>query len=170
MGTHSLLLLHPSVSGMKKMCHHQTITGLPKQFPNNINQASSTICYTKNITASPKGTTVDTTTLQPRENIQIELAFYNVTSVQVFTSMLTVVCAKTRMILVFPTAYKRTPVCISSFIPKTSNIEQHTCKHVRVDEGDDLENSIDVTKLIADYFIISLETTGGDASWINEYN
>ena len=92
MGTHSLLLLHPSVSGMKKMCHHQTITGLPKQFPNNINQASSTICYTKNITASPKGTTVDTTNLQTVKLIHMYLYLYTVNSIRGFTSMITLVC------------------------------------------------------------------------------
>ena len=39
-----------------------------------------------------------------------------------------------------------------------------------VDEDGVLENSTDVTNLLVDDFRISVETTGGDASWINENN
>ena len=43
------------------------------------------------MTTLPKGTTVDTTNLQPVELIQMNFALYNVTSIHGFTSMLTVV-------------------------------------------------------------------------------
>ena len=57
----------------------------------------------------PKITTVDTTNLKPGELIQIDFDFYNVTSVCGFTSMLTIVCAKTRLIWVFTTTSKQSP-------------------------------------------------------------
>ena len=39
---------------------------------------------------------------------------------------------------------------------------------MRVDEDGALENSTDVTNLLVDDFNISMETTGGDASWLNK--
>ena len=84
--------------------------------------------------------------------------------------MITVVCAKTRIIWVFPTASKRTPVRIIRFILTTLVNEQHPCKRVRVDEDSALEKSIDVKNLRIEEFKISMETTGGDASWINGKN
>ena len=52
----------------------------------------------------PKGTTVDTTNIQPVETINMDAAFYNVTSIQGFTSIITVVCTRNTMIWVFRTA------------------------------------------------------------------
>ena len=46
----------------------------------------------------PKGTTFDTTNLQPVEFIHVDFAFYNITSIRGFNSMLTVVCANTRIL------------------------------------------------------------------------
>ena len=58
-------LIHPSDSIVKSMCHHQTLTGLPKHFPKKLNQSPLTIFYTSKMKNFPKGTTVDTTNLQP---------------------------------------------------------------------------------------------------------
>ena len=41
-------LLHPSESVMKEMCHHQTLTGIPKHFPKNINEAPCTVHFREN--------------------------------------------------------------------------------------------------------------------------
>ena len=163
-------LLNPSDSVMKAMCHHQTLDGLPKNFPKQIHKAPCTICYTSKMTTINKGTTVNTINLQPGELMHMEFAFYNVTSIRGFTSMLTVVCAKTKMLWVSPTAPKRAPVRIIRFILKTLMNEQHPCKIIRVDEDISLENSTDVTNLLVDDFKICTETTGGDASWINVNN
>ena len=77
---------------------------------------------------------VDTSNIQPVELVYIDFAFYNVTSIHVFTSMFIVVCAKTRMLWVFSNTSKRAPVCIIHFILKTLMNEQHPFKLVRVDE------------------------------------
>ena len=41
---------------------------------------------------------------------------------------------------------------------------------MRVDEYDPLAKSTDVTNLLVDDFNISMENTGGDASWLNVKN
>ena len=117
-----------------------------------------------------KGTTVETINLQPGELIHMDFYFYNVTSIRVFTSMITAVYAKTRMLWVFTNASKIEPVRIVRFTLTTLNNEQHPCKHVRVDENGVLENSTDVTNSIIEESKISMETTGGDASRINGHN
>ena len=103
-------LIHTSGSVMKAMCCHQTLTGLPKHFPNKINQAPCTICYTEKMTTFPKGKTVDTTNLQSVELIHVYLVFYNMTSVLGFTSMLNILCENTIIIWLFTTASKVYPV------------------------------------------------------------
>ena len=119
---------------------------------------------------TPKGTTFDTTNLQPGELIHVYFTFYNVTYIRGFTSMLTIFCERTRMIWVLPTVSKLSPVCIIRFILTTLNNEQHSWKRVRIYEDGALENSTDVTNLFVYEFNISMETTGVDALWLNEKN
>ena len=95
----------------------------------------------------------------------MEFAFYNVNSIHGLTYMLNIFCAKTGMLWLFPTSYKLSLVRITQFILTTSNNEQHQCKSVRVYEDGALEKSTDVTNLLVDEFKISMENTGGDASW-----
>ena len=103
-----------------------------------------------------KGTTVDISNLQPGELIHMDFDFYNVTSIRGFTSMLIVVCAKTKMIWVFQTACKISYVRIIRFILTTLINKQHPCKYVTVDEDISLENSIDVINLLVDEFQIPM--------------
>ena len=100
----------------------------------------------------------------------MESDFYNVNSILGFTSMLTVLCLKTIMFWVFPTASKISPARTICFILTTLNSEQHPCKHVIFYKDGALEKSADVTNLLVDDFIIAMETTGFDASWINGNN
>ena len=130
------------------MFRHQKLDGLTRYCPKKIDKAPCTICYTEKMTTTPKGTTVDTSNFQPGENFHMEFAFYNVTSIHGFTSMLTGFCENTRMLWVFPAAYKISPVRITRFILTIPNNEQHPYKHVRVDEYVALANYIDVTNLI----------------------
>ena len=65
------------------------------------------------MTTLPKGTTVDTNNLQLGELIHVDFAFYYVTYIRMFTSMITVVFSNTILILVFTTAYKN-PLSVSS--------------------------------------------------------
>ena len=62
--------------------------------------------------------------------------------------MLTIVCAKTRILRVFPTTYKIFPLRIICLILKTFKNEKHTCRFVRVNEDGSLENSTDVSNLL----------------------
>ena len=83
------------------------------------------ICHIAKITKFPKGKTVDTTNLQPVEIIHINFAFYNVTSIRYFTSIITIVCANTITICILPTLSKKFPVYIICFIFTILNNKQH---------------------------------------------
>ena len=63
MGTHLSPPTYPSDSVMKSMGHHQILTGLPKHWPNKINQALCKNIHTEKVVTFPKGTTVDITKL-----------------------------------------------------------------------------------------------------------
>ena len=74
---------------------------------------------------------VDTSNLLLGELIHTIFAFYNVTSINGFTSMIKEICEKTRMIWVFPTASQRASVQIIRFIlttPKNEKSPMQTCK------------------------------------------
>ena len=88
-------------------------------------------------------------------------SFWNVTSIHGFTSVLTVVCVKTRMIWLSLNASKQSHVCINIFILTTSNNEQHLWKCVIVDEYGTFAKSKYVVNLLVYDFNISIETTGG---------
>ena len=100
------------------------------------------------MTTPLKGTTVDTSNLQTGELIPLEFAFYNVTSIRGFTSILNVYCINNRMLWVFPTASQKYPVYIILFILTIVKNEQHPHKRVRVDEYGSLENSTYIKKLL----------------------
>ena len=68
------------------------------------------------MTNPPKGTTVDTTNLQPGELLQMYFTLYNFTSIQCFTYIITVLYENIIMRWVFPNSYKRAPVRIICFI------------------------------------------------------
>ena len=74
------------------------------------------------------------------------------------------------MLWVFPTASKWSPFPIIRFILTTLKNEHHPYNFLRVDEYGALENSTDITNLLVDALKISMETTGGDASFINVNN
>ena len=116
------------------MSRHQNLYGLNKHCPKKIHKASCTICNIEKITTINKGTTVDSSNLQPGERFHMDFAFYNVTSVCCFTSMLTLVCEKTRMLWALPTSSKIFHVRIICFIMTTLMNKQHPYKRVRVDK------------------------------------
>ena len=115
-------LIHPSYSVIKSIYRHQNLTGLPKHCPKNLNQAPYTIVYAVKIKPSPKVTTVDTNKPQLGEFIHIFVALNNVTSIHRFTEMLNVVCSKTIIIWVLPTAFRQSSVHVIQFIIITLNI------------------------------------------------
>ena len=117
-----------------------------------------------------KVATVYTNNFQPGELIHMDYAFYNMTSIRGFTSMLTVVCANTIVLWLFPNSSKWAPFCIIHFILTTLKNEQHLCKQVIVEKYGTLAKSIDVTNLNVYYFSISMKTTCGDTSWLNVNN
>ena len=52
-------LLHPYDSFMTEMCHHQTLTVIPKHLPKKLNTAQCKIFYIDKMTTFPKGETVE---------------------------------------------------------------------------------------------------------------
>ena len=104
----------------------------------------------RKMTTFRKGTTVDTSNLQPGELVHVYFGFYNKIYIRGFTNMLTVVCEKTIMLWAFPTASKISPVRIIHSVLTILKNKQHPCKHVRVDQDGVMKKSTDVTNLLID--------------------
>ena len=97
-------------------------------------------------------------------------AFYNISSIRVFTSTLTLVCSKTKILWVFTNSSKGSSLRIIWFVLTTLKYGQHTFRRLIFNEEGALEKSIYVTNLFVNCFRIAMETTGCDASWINGNN
>ena len=93
------------------------------------------------------GTTVETTNLQLGDILDLDFTFYHVILVCGFTEILTVVCANTRILWIFPTASKLSPVRIICFVQKKLNNEKHPYKRMIVDEYDALGKTTEVTDI-----------------------
>ena len=65
--------------------------------------------------------------------------------------MITVLHVKTTTVWILPTASKQPPIRIILFMLTTLNDENHTCRHVRVNEDGALEKPADVTNLNSAY-------------------
>ena len=130
------------------MFRPKTLDVLSKHCPNKINKLPCKIFYTSKMTTLHKVKIVDTSNLQPGELMRMYFAFYNVTSIRGFTSILTVICEKTIMLWSFPTESKLSPVCTIHSIITTLNNEQCPCKCIRFYECVALEKSTYVTNLL----------------------
>ena len=84
-----------------------------------------------------KDATVDTTNLSSEELLCMYFYLYYVDSIRGFTSIIDVLCEKTRIVCIFPTASKRFPVTNVQFILTSLNNQNHLCRHVRVDDYGD---------------------------------
>ena len=90
------------------MCRKQSVLGLPKRaFPNRT--CPCIICTTAKMTSPPKAKVSSYRLTKRGQLLQIDFSFWNVTSLRGFSSLLSVIDGKDRMLWVFPTASKRPP-------------------------------------------------------------
>ena len=106
------------------MFRHHTFDVIPKHFLKKTTTTPCNICYTERMNIFPKGATGYITNLQLGYILYLDFELYNVTSIRKFTSMLNIVCTRTKMIWIFPITYKQAPVRIIRFILTTLNNEK----------------------------------------------
>ena len=102
--------------------------------------------------------------------LHIDFTFYNVTSIRGFVALLTIVDAKTHMLWVFATPNKQPPLRVILFFLDTLRREGCACRFMRTDEDGALARSSEFTSMLLDEYRITLQTTGGFASWLNSKN
>ncbi len=116
--------------------------------------------------AANKGKTTNTDKLKPAELLHIDFKFFDKTSIRGFTSILTIVDARTRKLWVFPGPDKRPPIAKLEFFVKQLVKQKYNVITIRVYEGGELSRSTDFCqKLLQNN--ITLETTGGFSSCFN---
>jgi hypothetical protein len=147
------------------MCQQQSFLGLPKRpFPPR--SCPCTICIPAKFTHPPKVKTTTYTLTCKGELLHIDFSFWNETSIRGFSSLLSIIDGKTRMLWNFPTASKRVPPEILEFFFGALSKENMPVLGIRVDEDGALANNTE----FSDFLLarsIPLESTSGYASFLN---
>ncbi len=98
--------------------------------------------------------------------LHMDFSFWGQTSSRGFTSLLSIIDGRDRMLWNFPTASKRPPLSIITYFFSLLAKENIIVKTIRVDEDGALANSSEFTDLLIAHNI-NMETTGGFASFLN---
>jgi hypothetical protein len=98
--------------------------------------------------------------------LHVDFSFWNVVPLRGFTSLLSVIDGKERMLWNFPTASKRCPLQILDFLFAMLQHEGITVQCIRVDEDGALANISEFCDFLLQRHNY-LETTGGYASFLN---
>jgi hypothetical protein len=107
-------LAHSCDDTLDKMCLEQTMIGLPpRPFPKRPCQCP--ICALATLTCPPRGKFFDTSLLCRGQLLHLDFSFWDKVSLRGFTSVLSIIDAKTRMLWVFCTATKRPPLAVFDY-------------------------------------------------------
>jgi len=114
----------------------------------------------------PKAKFTSTKLLCRGQLLHIDFSFWNLCSIRGFTSLLSVIDGKDRMLWNFPTTSKHVPLSILDYSFTMLDREGVTIENVRVDEDGALANNSEFSNFLINHKI-SLQTTGGYASFLN---
>jgi len=98
--------------------------------------------------------------------LHLDFSFWNITSIRGFSSLLSIIDGKDRMLWNFPTASKSAPISILEYFFNMLEKEDVVIKCVHVDEDGALAKSSEFTTFLTTHNI-TMETTGGHASFLN---
>jgi len=147
------------------MCRNQSLLGLPKS-PFPLRKCPCVICITTKMVNPPKAKFTSTKLLCRGQLLHIDFSFWNLCSIRGFTSLLSVIDGKDRMLWNFPTTSKHVPLSILDYSFTMLDREGVTIENVRVDEDGALAKNSEFSNFLINHKI-SLQTTGGYASFLN---
>ena len=113
-----------------------------------------------------RGPTTDASKFGPGFMLQMDFAFFNVDCIRGFTSTFVAICSSTSHPFVFPYSSKLPPLDILKFLVTTLKNQDNKVVFVRVDEDVALAISLEFMRTCHNMNII-VQTTGGDASYLN---
>jgi hypothetical protein len=147
------------------MCHRQSLLGLPKHpFPPR--KCQCIVCITIKTVHLPCAKITSVTLTKRGQLLHIDSSFWNIVSLRGFTSLLSVIDGKDCMLRNFPTASKHAPLQVLDFLFAMLAHDGIMVQCIRVDEDGALANSSEFCDFLFQRKI-SLETTGGYASFLN---
>jgi hypothetical protein len=142
------------------MCQQQSLLGPPKH-PYSQRKCPCIICVTKKTTHPPKAKMTSSTLTSRDQLLHIDFSFWTITSYRGFTSLLSIIDCKDRVLRNFSTASKRAPISVLTYFFSLLSQNGVTVKCVCVDE-DALAKSSEFSDLLVQHNI-SMETIGGFA-------
>jgi hypothetical protein len=147
------------------MCQKQSLLGLPRH-PYPARQCPCIICITTKTTHPPKAKSTSYMLTDRGQLLHMDFSFWSQTSSRGFTSLLSIIDGRDRMLWNFPTASKRPPLSLITYFFSLLAKENIIVKTIRVDEDGALANSSEFTDLLIVHNI-NMEATGGFASFLN---
>ena len=104
-----LMHLHPDT--ITTMCSKQILRDLPSKTKSHANVlCNCTICFRSKFNHPNRGMTVNTDNLKKGNLLHIDFQFYDIVSIRGFSSILSIIDAKTRKLWCFPGPDKRPPI------------------------------------------------------------
>jgi hypothetical protein len=130
------------------------------------NTCPCVICISAKFTHPPKVKESSFKLTSRGQLLHIDFSFWNIISIRGFSSVLSIIDGKDRMLWTFPTASKRVPLRILDYFFNIMEKDGIIIKSVRVDEDGALANNTEFCHFL---FTRSktLESTGGYASFLN---
>ena len=157
---------HRNLDMIIKMQKHKLMNGIPS----NINKFHDTyncpICLLSNSTKMPRTKHRCKDAYKAGEFFCMDFSFWNATSIRGFTSLLSIICMKTRYSFVFPTRNKRPPLATIQWFISTLRRQGYPVLYVQTDEGGELGRSTDFLKILTDLHCIYMGT-GKSGSSLN---
>jgi hypothetical protein len=147
------------------LCHQQSLLDLPK-YPFPPRKCSCIISITTKTVHPPRAKITSVNLTKRGQLLHIDFSFWNIVSIRGFTSLLSVIDGKDRMLWNSPTASKHAPLQVFDFLFAILAHDGIMVQCIRVDEDGTLANSSEFCNFILQRKI-SLETTGGYASFLN---
>ena len=138
--------------------------GLPENLSNL--EGPLLICILTKTTKIPRGPTTDVSKSPSVFILQMDFSFFNVESIRGFTSIFVDICSASSYPFLFPSRSKRPPLDILKFIVTKLKNQDKKVAFIQVDEDVELARFSEFINTCLNMNII-VETTGGDASYLN---
>jgi hypothetical protein len=147
--THALMhhiFGHCSEDILDTMCREQTPTGLPRVPPPQY-EYDCPVCSLGKLPQFRKRKTASTDNLKPGELMHMDFTFWDITLLRMFTAVLIIIYAKTRMLWLFCTSSKKPPMHILRWFFANLRREKRMLANIRVDEDGDMAGSASFTTI-----------------------
>ena len=147
------------------MKNQKLMSGIPSNIHRFHDTYKCPICLLTNATKIPRIKHRLKDDYQPGEFFCMDFSFWNTPSIRGFTSILSIICMKTRYSFVFPTRHKHPPLATVKWFIGTLCRQGFPVSHIQTDKGGELGRSTDFLKLLTQNECVYMGTGKSSSSF-----